>query len=761
MRRRIAYRLAAIWLAVAVPLAVILAISYVDRYQTRVDLVEQQRIGYAHLSALAFQSLIDSASRSMRALGADPTLLGNPSRGGMRLARTVALFPASYIVLTDEAGKVLLASTRDMEGRDLSQLPSYRAALADPNGIGLEPSSVEGSGTPGFHIAQHIYDDNNQAAGYMFMRVDIARLDSEYPLEVPTGGISIIDSDGQVVFQNEDPAYALHRERWGDKYPFIRRALAGRVSPTRDFNFPNGEQRIGAFVPVEPYGWAAGSSVDSNFALGTFWRSVSFSMPITLAVVVLGFLVSLAMSSGIRRSLQDLADDAETIGGGDFTRPIRTDRADEIGAVARALEKAREDLQSYEQQNSQLFELEQEIAQLNASLVRLGAMMHSTLDFKDAIGQVLEDATRDFGCDAVGVNLRRNGVWVRLAVHGLPERFVGEVLTDEQNAVAVEAYRTRQPVIIANAESEEEMAPWFSQRYGIKSAIVVPLILRGQAFGVLFFLYRSKHHDFTGAQVDFATNLANIFALAYENARLYGAEHDVAETLQSALLSLPDNLTGIEHAERYKSSTDLARVGGDFYDLFALDSGVGITVGDMAGHGIEAAVLTSLVKSAVYARAIDCTCGPTEVLATVNRVLYDSSPTQVFATLFFAVLDPVTGRLVYTSAGHPTGAIVSTRGIRRLPATSPIIGAFESLEFVQAEELLAEDETLFLYTDGIIEARDAAGTFFGEARLFDLLEENGDLTPDEIATTVYSAIELHSGGKSRDDLAILVVKRSG
>jgi len=145
----------------------------------------------------------------------------------------------------------------------------------------------------------------------------------------------------------------------------------------------------------------------------------------------------------------------------------------------------------------------------------------------------------------------------------------------------------------------------------------------------------------------------------------------------------------------------------------------------------------------------------------VNRVLYDSSPAQVFATLFFAVLDPDTGRLVYTSAGHPTCAIVSTRGIRRLPATCPIIGAFESLEFAQAEELLAEDEMLFLYTDGIIEARDVAGKLFGEARLFDLLEENGGLTPDEIAATVYSAVELHSGGKSRDDLAILVVKRSG
>jgi len=157
----------------------------------------------------------------------------------------------------------------------------------------------------------------------------------------------------------------------------------------------------------------------------------------------------------------------------------------------------------------------------------------------------------------------------------------------------------------------------------------------------------------------------------------------------------------------------------DFYDIFELSNDhVGITIGDVAGKGLDAAVLTSLVKNTIRAHAGEKGKTSARILALTNDVVYRSTSTEAFTTVFFAILDRRDGRLSYANAGHTTAAIVGEDGsLSRLSATGPILGAFDNAEFGQSDACLETDELLFLYTDGLTEARRDRDQY-GQERVF-------------------------------------------
>jgi serine phosphatase RsbU (regulator of sigma subunit) len=290
--------------------------------------------------------------------------------------------------------------------------------------------------------------------------------------------------------------------------------------------------------------------------------------------------------------------------------------------------------------------------------------------------------------------------------------------------------------------------------------MVFPLPGRRRAVGVVFFNHTKARATFSEAQQEFAAKFSQSLSLAYENARLYQAEHDVAERLQTALLELPESLEGVDFTVLYRSASETARVGGDFYDLFPLEHDrLGITIGDISGNGIDAAVLTSLVKTTVRVRASEPGIEPSEVLATANKILLADTAPEVFATVFFGVLEFETGRLVYANGGHTTAAVVSTEGVRALPSLSPIVGAFATTPFAHRETFLAEEDALFLYTDGLTEARGKGPEMYGEQRLFDLLGSLTDADPNALTDAVAADIVTYAAGRLADDMAILALRR--
>ncbi|MHB1323493.1 MAG: SpoIIE family protein phosphatase [Coriobacteriia bacterium] len=293
-----------------------------------------------------------------------------------------------------------------------------------------------------------------------------------------------------------------------------------------------------------------------------------------------------------------------------------------------------------------------------------------------------------------------------------------------------------------------------------ESSLIVPLVRGDRLLGVVTVDEMRRGVGFTEREVTLVEGLASSAALAIENARLYEAEHMIAFTLQQALIALPESLRDLAFAHAYRSASEAAFVGGDFYDLFEIEGDlVGVLIGDIAGKGLDAALLTQLVKNTVRAHAAEKGGSPARILQLTNNIFYQVTSPDMFVTVFFGVLDRLTGRLVYTNAGHTTALVL--RGGRRpleLPADSPLVGAFADREFVQSEVWLDRLDLLVLYTDGITEAR-SAGRLYGEERLLRRVSGASRATPAELVREILSDVRDFSAGSLNDDLAVLVLQR--
>ncbi|MGW0625387.1 SpoIIE family protein phosphatase [Streptomyces sp. NPDC002758] len=254
---------------------------------------------------------------------------------------------------------------------------------------------------------------------------------------------------------------------------------------------------------------------------------------------------------------------------------------------------------------------------------------------------------------------------------------------------------------------------------GMHSIMIVPIRARRALLGVALFVRTTDPVPFHETDLLLAEELVGRAAQALDNARRYALQHTAALTLQRNLL--PRHLTGgtaVEVASRYLPADVDHGVGGDWFDVIPLSGArVALVVGDVVGHGLNAAATMGRLRTAVHTLA-DMELPPDELLAhlddTVQRLgeeecdVPDQIPAVTGATCLYAVYDPATRRCTMAAAGHPPPAIIDPQGrvtYPDLPTGAPLgIGVRDIFESVELE--LAEGSVLALYTDGLIETRD-------------------------------------------------------
>lgn len=394
------------------------------------------------------------------------------------------------------------------------------------------------------------------------------------------------------------------------------------------------------------------------------------------------------------------------------------------------------------------------------ALNRINAVVHSSLESSEIISRAVSEVTRAIGVDATALHVHGDGHWQFTYADNIPPALRSMRLADDEAPLSMRVLETRDTLVVPDVLHDPRANVRLMERFGITALIAVPLIVRGQVFAVLFTGCLGKTSRFSTAQVDFVQRVASTLALALENARLYETERDIADRLQESLLALPDAVNGVTFGHAYHSATEAARVGGDFYDLFELEGErVGIVIGDVAGKGLDAAVLTSTVKNTIRAHANERGKTPGQILELTNEVIFKATPAEAFVTVFFGVLDLVDRRLVYANAGHTQGMIVEgDRSIRPLERTGPLLGALPDVSFEERESRLSDASTLFLYTDGLTEARNAAHVMYGEERLVSFLEHTEAADVERLVDEVLGDVIEYSGRRLRDDLAMLAVR---
>jgi PAS domain S-box-containing protein len=392
------------------------------------------------------------------------------------------------------------------------------------------------------------------------------------------------------------------------------------------------------------------------------------------------------------------------------------------------------------------------IEEREAFLARAGDRLSASLDM---------NATLE-GIAALVVG--RMAVWARVDLLDEENRFVAVTvassLPDEERAlrtllgraagdrlddIFTAALGRREPLV------DRDPRAFAGDARGVRTgtAIVVPLT-SGEVFLGTLTLVRGDNGAPEPDEIAVARDFGRRAAQALDHARLYERERSTADALQRAMLpqALPQ-LPGVAFSASYSAASESQRVGGDFYDAFALPDGrVALTIGDVTGHGLEAAVIMGEIRQTLRAASFE-RAEPAAILDRASKLLVASGRT-VFVTAIFGVLDTRTGRFEYATAGHPAPLVYDGTTLKRLTTSGLPIGLRDD-EGVDFALTLAPHCTLVLYTDGLLEfSRDLAD---GERRIEAAIRELDVDDSDHLAGAIMKRVLLDD--EPTDDIAIL------
>jgi PAS domain S-box-containing protein len=360
-----------------------------------------------------------------------------------------------------------------------------------------------------------------------------------------------------------------------------------------------------------------------------------------------------------------------------------------------------------------------------------------------------EDVEMRFDCGFEEVAM---APWRRFPLHtGMPSP-VGDVLLG------------RGPVLLEDHDDWERYRELRSKIEGRFAAMaVIPLNFGGRVLGGLVLCNREPRR-FMAADRAFLTALADQAAQALERARLYEERAYVARTLQEGLLpERLDEVPGLEVAVRYHSIADGGAVGGDFYDCFSMPAGRWlVAVGDVAGKGTAAAVLTGLARHTLRAIALHEE-RPEEMLRFLNEALRRQSAEAAFCTVGCARLEPSADGfdVCLASGGHPYPLVIHADGsVEEIVVRGTLLGVEAAPVLEQVTLELRHGDTLVLYTDGVVDARDASGDHFGEERLLAALRAAAGRSAEAVAAAVDETVAAFEPDRRRDDRAIVVLRVS-
>lgn len=469
------------------------------------------------------------------------------------------------------------------------------------------------------------------------------------------------------------------------------------------------------------------------------------------------------------------------------TRAFTRDERDYLQAVAALCAQALDRARLLVAERAARAVAEQQLARMTF-LAHAGRLMEAPLSVEERLQRFADLVVPEIA-DWCSVHLVRDGRVEQIAVaHEDPGKIdfvtrLQERYPPNPDAAGgvISVARTGEPaffpdlpdeLIVAAAEDEEHLA--LIRSIGMRSAVVVPLLVRGRSLGALTLVHAESGRHFDEADMAFVGQVATTAAVALDNARLYQLQHRIADTLQAALLpaALPV-VPGLRLAARYRAQTaggvedGVSRgadvhVGGDLYDVVPgpVPGRWSVVVADVCGKGPEAAALTALIRHTLRSEVAHG-LGPAAALRRLNEamLLDTAAGTSRFATVAHAQVEvDATGATVWLAgAGHPPALTRRGDRVEAVALSGTLLGVYPEVDVVATTVRLGPGDMMVLYTDGVTEARGVDG-FYGADRLARVVGAPAPGGAEALAERLLADVVAFQRGRLRDDVALLVVE---
>jgi sigma-B regulation protein RsbU (phosphoserine phosphatase) len=309
----------------------------------------------------------------------------------------------------------------------------------------------------------------------------------------------------------------------------------------------------------------------------------------------------------------------------------------------------------------------------------------------------------------------------------------------------------------------------------LKSELLLPLSLNEKVLGVMSLGPKQSEEPFSKTDLRLLDSVAAQTGLALENGRLTEAiklevaarekhkrELEIAHEVQERLFPQEYPLIpGLDYAGACRPALG---VGGDYYDFILLSkTELGIAIGDVSGKGIPAALLMATLRAYLRGQTIHRQRDLTAVMATLNRLVYESSAANRYATFFYAEFDAASRALNFVNAGHNSPMVFRQtdggREVLRLDTGGPVIGLMEGCCYRQGRVALEAGDVLVAYTDGISEAMNAGDDEWGDERLMDAVRANPTVAARALIDRLMTSADAFvAGAPQHDDMTLIVVR---
>ncbi len=303
----------------------------------------------------------------------------------------------------------------------------------------------------------------------------------------------------------------------------------------------------------------------------------------------------------------------------------------------------------------------------------------------------------------------------------------------------------------------------------IESLLAVPLYLKGKMIGLLTVFNKRGEERFSEDDMRLLTIIAAQSAQVIDSARLYKEELEYLKVQEDMNMAaqiqqnlLPKKIPEILGYEAVGVSIPAKNVGGDYYDFIPTQSGnVAFCLGDVSGKGTAAALLMANLQATLRGQTMACTCAR-ECLDRANNLLFRSTDSEKYATLFYGILDPEKHSLAFTNAGHNYPFLVSSDGkVERLKTIGIPLGFLEDFEFSEHTVPFNVGDVLVLFSDGISEAMNKHEEEFEEEKILQIVKNDLNQSPHQLIENLISSVREHADGEEQsDDMTLLVIKRT-